>query len=79
MKDRSERVDAALVGHRDVEQDHVDAALAHDVQRIAAIGRLGDDLEVDLVGEELPQSGPDHGMVIDDGNSDHDAALLLAA
>ena len=69
--DARQRIDAALAGHADVEQDHVDLALAHDVQRLAAVGRLGHDAEVGLVGEELAQPGANHGMVVDDGDSNH--------
>jgi hypothetical protein len=69
--DRGERVDAALVGHRQVHDEDVDVALADDVDRLAAVRRLGDDLKVDLVGEVLAQPGANDGVVVDDGDSDH--------
>ena len=31
----------------------------------------GNHLQVGLVGKELAQAGPDHGVVVDDGNADH--------
>jgi hypothetical protein len=51
--DRGERVDAALVGHREVHDEDVDLALADDVDGFAAVRGLGHDREVDLLGEEL--------------------------
>jgi hypothetical protein len=76
--DRRQRIDAALIGHRDVHHYHVDLALAHDVQRLASVGRLGNDVEVGLIGEELAQPGAHHGMVVNDGNSDHGGLLHSA-
>jgi len=69
--DGGQHIDAVLARHRDVEQDHVDLALAHDVQRLASVGRLGDHLQVGLLGEELAQTGAHHGVVVDDGDADH--------
>ncbi len=77
--DRGQRIDAAVAGHRDVQQQHVDAAGAHDLQRLAAVGGLGDDLEVRLLGEELAQPGANHGVVVDDGDADHVRRVLLGS
>jgi hypothetical protein len=51
--------------------DHIDLGLAHDVERFTSIGRFGNHGEVGLVGEELAQPGPDHGVVVDDCNANH--------
>ena len=42
--------------------------------RFAAVRGLGDDGEVDLLGEELTQAGANDGVVVDDGDSDHGVA-----
>ncbi len=69
--DSGQRIDAALARHRNVEQNHIDLALAHDLERLAAVGRLGDDDEIDLISKELAQAGANHRMVVDNGNSNH--------
>jgi hypothetical protein len=51
--------------------------LAHDVQRLAAVRRLGGDDEVHLVGKELPQSCTHDGVVVDDGDADHEGWAVI--
>jgi len=73
--DRRERVDAALVGHRQVHDEDVDLPLPDDVDGLATVRSLRDDLQVDLLGEELLQAGANDGVVVDDGDSDHGGDL----
>ena len=75
--DAGEGIDAALVGHGDVEHDHVDLPASHDVEGLTAVVRFGHDRKVRLIGKELLQAGTNHGMVINDGNSNHGVPLLL--
>jgi len=44
-----------------------------------SVGRLGDHGKVDLVGEELAQSGANHGVVVNNGNSNHGLWLCSSA
>jgi hypothetical protein len=61
-----------VVRHREVHQDHVHLALAHDVQGLAAVARFAGDAQVRLLGQELAQSGAHDGMVVDDRYADHE-------
>ena len=69
--DGRERVDAALVGHREVHQQHVEIAAADELQRLAAVGSLARDAQVDVVGQELPEAGANDRMIVDDHNANH--------
>ena len=74
--DSSQRIDSALVRHRDVHQDDIHFPLAHNVQRLTPGGGFCDHLKVNLVGEKLAQSRPHHGMVVNNGNSNHGLASI---
>jgi hypothetical protein len=65
-----------VFGHRQVHHHHVDLAAAHQIDRFAAVGGLAGHAQVDLLGKELPQSGADDGVVVDDGDTDHGALLV---
>ena len=75
MLQRLERIDAVLVGHRDVEQHHVEVARAHRGDGFGAARGFGCHLHVDLVSDELLQAGTDDGMVVGDQYPDHDSPL----
>ena len=74
-----QRVDAALFGHRQVQQQHVDVALAYQVERFAAVRRLASDLQVDLVGKVLAQARTHNRVIVDDGDSDHGVDSTVAS
>jgi hypothetical protein len=76
--DGGECIDPALVGHGDVQQQHVDLAAACHLQRLVAAAAFAGDAQVDMVGQELAQSGAHDGVVVDDTDADHGLASVLA-
>jgi hypothetical protein len=58
------------VGHADVHQDDVGPQLAGALDRLLAVSRLADDLEVVLRLQEEPEAGPDELLVVDDQQPD---------
>src|SRR6188768_4191908 len=71
MPQQAQRVDAVLVRHRNIEQHDVELGRSHSRYGLGATRRLGRDFHVDLVGDELAQSGADDGMIVRDQDSDH--------
>src|SRR4029079_11562062 len=71
MTQQPQRVDAVLVGHRDVEQYDVEVGGPYGRYRLGPARRLRCGFHVDLVGNELTQSGPDDGVIVRDQDSDH--------
>ena len=69
--DGGERIDAALVGHRQVHEQHVEVAAAHELEGLAAVGGFAGDTQVDVVGQELPEPGANDRMIVDDHNANH--------
>ena len=56
---------AVHLGHPDVHQDHVGPGAPDRLDRLGAVGRLGD--HVDAVGgEDHPEAGADQGLVVGD-------------
>src|SRR5579864_4584557 len=62
-------VEAAPLRHDDVEKDHVRLQRAGLEDRVAAVPRLADRLEIVLRLEHEPQPLPHHGVVVDDENA----------
>ena len=82
--DRRQRLDAVHHGHREVEQDDVRALLAHDLDALAAVACLADDVEAAL-GQRQAEEVPKVAGVVDDhdatgagvGQGGHVVRLLL--
>jgi hypothetical protein len=74
--DRGERIDAALVRHRKVHHQDVDLALPDDVHGFSPVRRFRHHGQVDLLRKKLAQASPNDGVVVDDGDSDHDGTRL---
>ena len=66
--------EAVELGHPDVHQDDVRSQRANLVDRVAAVGRLADDLDLRLGVEDHPEAGADERLVVDEQNADHDRA-----
>jgi hypothetical protein len=64
--DMPQNVEAAAVGHVDVEQDQVPFLFAELVEGLAAGGGLSDGVDGRVGLQELFESGADHGMVVGD-------------
>ncbi len=60
--------------HRDVEQDQVGLQRGRQAQRLAAVRRLADHLEVGGGREQCPEAGADHGVVVSDQDADRHSA-----
>ena len=76
--DRRQGVNPALVGHRDVQQQHVDLAAAGQLQRLFAVAGLARDAQIHMLGQILGQAGTHDGVVVDDADSDHGCVPLAA-
>ena len=68
------RLDAVLRGHRDIEQDDVGLQALGQAQRLRAVARLADDLEVGVGQEQGPEAGADHRVVVSDQDADRQSA-----
>ena len=66
MQQRRDDVEPALVGHDDVEQDHVGLQRTRLEDRVAGVARLAHRLRALLRVEQQPQAGPDDRVVVDD-------------
>src|SRR6266550_4993356 len=60
------------VGHQQIQQDHGRNLLAHRFDRLIAIGRLADDLDIGLLLKEKPKALADDRVVVDDQHPNHD-------
>ena len=65
-EDAPRRLEPVELGHPDVHQDHVGSKRGRLLDRFEPVRRLGDDLDVVLAGEEHPEAGPDHRLVVGD-------------
>ena len=59
---------AVQFGHPDVHEDHVGAGAPDRVDRLPAVGGLGDHVDA-VAGQDHPEAGPDQRLII----GDHDA------
>ena len=57
-------LEAVELGHREVEHDDVRRQLARERQRLGAVGRLADELEVRVRGDRAPQQPADQLVVV---------------
>src|SRR6188474_3127709 len=64
-------LEAIDMRHADVEEHHLRSRFAHDLGHPAGVSAFADHLEVRRLVQELPQSLPGEGLVIDD---DHPVA-----
>ena len=69
-------LDAVQHGHPDVHQHHLGALARDQVERLAPVRRLSDDLDGGRLVQDQPQSGPDQGLVVDDRHRGHRALLV---
>ena len=67
-------LDAVHAGHADVHQDHVRPQVVGALDRLGAVARLADDLEVVLGLQEEPEAGADEFLVVDDQQPDAHAS-----
>ena len=63
-------LNAVLVGHADVEQNHVGVKLLDEAQRLPSVGRLADDLDLRVGSEQGPQASSDDAVVVSDQDAD---------
>src|SRR5262249_7875905 len=63
-------------GHLHVQQDDVGVVLADQLDRVGTGGALGDDLEVLVGAEQLPEALPEQRVVIGDHQPDHAAGVV---
>ena len=66
LQQLGQHLEPALVGHDDVEQDHVGLQRPHLEDGVARVPRLADRLEVVLGVDEQLEARPDDGVVVDD-------------
>ena len=64
-RDLPRRLDAAHARHVQVHDDDVRRELAHEPERLVAVGRLADDLDALLL-EQVAQAGPEQVVVVDE-------------
>ena len=64
-------VQATLARHRQVHDQDVDFSVAHQINRLAPIGRLSSNAEIDVLAQKLTQAGTYDGVVIHNANFDH--------
>jgi hypothetical protein len=67
----ADQVDAAAPGHREVEQEQVEAALAHQRQHLEAIRRFAHDLDVERAVEDALETLAHDRMIICNDYSYH--------
>jgi len=65
-----DELDAALAGHRHVEDQHVEGLGAHAGHHLVAVRRLGDDVKVVRRLEQLAQSLAEDRVVVGDDDAD---------
>src|SRR5262249_36573764 len=63
-------LEAALVGHDDVEQDHVGVECPRPEDGVAGAARLADRLEIVLRVEQAGEAAANDGVVVDDQDAD---------
>ena len=66
-----DELDAALAGHRHVEQQEIELELAHALHHLVAVARLAHDLEVARRGEQLLEPLAHDRVVVGDDDADH--------
>ena len=71
--------DPVETGHDEVHHDHVGEQRRRCLERRDAVGGLADDLEVVVQVEEVAHAAADHGVVVDDQDTDPAAHALAAA
>ena len=72
---------AVDTGHPEVHQDHVRTQAARELDRLGAVGRLADDLELGVAREHAAQAVADDRVVVDDEEPDrrHDRPTMPGA
>ena len=70
--------DPVETGHDEVHDDDVGEQRRRRLERRDAVGGLADDLEVIVQVEEVAHAAADHGMVVDDQDTDPGAHALAA-
>ncbi len=73
-QDPAGRADPVHAGHAQVHHHHVGREPGGQRDRLPAVARLADHLEVGLGVAEHPQAGPDQLLVVDEQDADHAAA-----
>src|SRR5947209_976596 len=71
-RDDARRLQAVDAGHADVHEEHVGCSPPCHADRLFAVARLTDDVDVVLGVEQGPETGPHQGLVVGQGDVDHD-------
>ena len=74
-EDAPGRLEPVELGHADVHQDDGRVEARRLLDRLEAVARLGHDLDVLLVGEQHPEAGADHRLVVGDEHADRHAPV----
>jgi hypothetical protein len=72
------RLDAVHLGHADVHQDDVRGQFTHPLDRVAAVHRLADDLDVRHRAQQDREALAHHHLVVRDQHADRHASPSLA-
>ena len=70
LEDAPGRLEPVHLGHADVHQDYPRIEPGGLVHGLAAVARLGHDLDVLLAREQHPEAGADHRLVVGDEDPD---------
>ena len=72
-RDRRGCLDAVDAGHPHVHQHHVGPAPLGQLDGLAAVGGIADHVELGVALDDHPETGTNHGLVIDEHHADHRA------
>jgi hypothetical protein len=64
------RLEPVQARHPDVHEHQVGTQAARQGHRLVAVGRLADDLDIRLAGQQHPQAGAHHRLVVVDEHPD---------
>jgi hypothetical protein len=71
VSDLGDRIETGEPRHRDVEENDVGPQLGDRFDRGTRISAVAHDLESFIAGEEAPEAGPDHALVVDEEDANH--------
>ena len=77
-EDVARRLDAVELGHADVHQHDGRVEARGLLDRLDAVARLGDDVDVGLAREQQAEAGADHRLVVGDEHADAHAPYPLS-